>query len=208
VIIAPGFRDTDDDPSGFFSGWNPEDRAYGLDTWSYDKAGGEATAGRSEQEADVSGEQAHGAHGMSLPGGEPPELDNTMQHEQCVLQLVRRHFARYTPELVQETCGCSREEFLAVAAALCENSGRERTSSIVYAVGWTQHTVGVQNIRAASIIQLLLGNIGRPGGASSRSAGTRTSRARRTSRRCTTSSRGTSRCPIRSRTRRSTRLSS
>jgi len=208
VIIAPGFRDTDDDPSGFFSGWNPEDRAYGLDTWSYDKAGGEATAGRSEQEADVSGEQAHGAHGMSLPGGEPPEFDNTMQHEQCVLQLVRRHFARYTPELVQETCGCSREEFLAVAAALCENSGRERTSSIVYAVGWTQHTVGVQNIRAASIIQLLLGNIGRPGGASSRSAGTRTSRARRTSRRCTTSSRGTSRCPIRSRTRRSTRLSS
>ena len=53
---------------------------------------------------------------------------------------------------------------LKVAAALCENSGRERTSSIVYAVGWTQHTVGVQNIRAASIVQLLLGNIGRPGG--------------------------------------------
>ena len=56
------------------------------------------------------------------------------------------------------------EQFLAVAEALCANSGRERTSAFCYAVGWTQHTVGVQYIRAASILQLLLGNIGRPGG--------------------------------------------
>ena len=57
-----------------------------------------------------------------------------------------------------------REQFLEVAEALCANSGRERTSAFVYAVGWTQHTVGVQYIRTAAIIQLLLGNIGRPGG--------------------------------------------
>ena len=57
-----------------------------------------------------------------------------------------------------------REQFLAVAEALCANSGRERTGAIAYAVGWTQHTVGVQIIRAAAIVQLLLGNIGRPGG--------------------------------------------
>ena len=61
-------------------------------------------------------------------------------------------------------CGVPRDQFLAVAEALCENSGRERTSAFCYAVGWTQHTVGVQYIRAAAIIQLLLGNIGRPGG--------------------------------------------
>ena len=88
-----------------------------------------------------------------------------MQHEHCVLQILRRHFARYTPELVEQICGCSRRGVPRRSPqALCENSGRERTSAIVYAVGWTQHTVGVQNIRAASIVQLLLGNIGRPGG--------------------------------------------
>jgi formate dehydrogenase major subunit len=91
-------------------------------------------------------------------------MDPEMQHEQCVLQILRRHFSRYTPELVAELCGCSKEDFVRVAQALCENSGRERTSAIAYAVGWTQHTVGVQNIRAASIVQMLLGNIGRPGG--------------------------------------------
>ena len=85
-------------------------------------------------------------------------------------EVFKRHFfvapfnEDSTPELVEQICGCSRQDFLKVAAALCENSGRELTSSIVYAVGWTQHTVGVQNVRAASIIQLLLGNIGRPGG--------------------------------------------
>ena len=163
VVIKPEFVDTDD-TSGFFSGWNPDHSAYQLKTWGYNKTTGAATAGRSEQQADVSGNQAHGAHGMKLSGGNPPDVDNTMQHERCVLQMVRRHFARYTPEVVAEICGCSPADLIAVAAALSENSGRERTSAFVYSVGWTQHTVGVQNIRAASIIQLLLGNIGRPGG--------------------------------------------
>ncbi len=191
VIIKAEFRDSGEEaegagagelPDGLFSGWSPEDGAYGIDTWGYDETGGEATAGRAEREptaggaerkptaggaergADVSGEQAHGAHGMTLEGGDPPGLDPEMQDERCVLQIVRRHFARYTPELVSELCGCSREDFLEVARALCESSGRERTGAIVYAVGWTQHTTGVQTIRAASIVQLLLGNIGRPGG--------------------------------------------
>ncbi len=66
--------------------------------------------------------------------------------------------------MVEETCGIPQHLFLKVAEALCRNSGRERTGAFVYAVGWTQHTVGVQYIRAAAIIQLLLGNMGRPGG--------------------------------------------
>src|SRR2546421_2974854 len=163
VIIKRDFQDTED-TGGFFSGWNPDDSAYQIDTWGYNKSTGEATAGKTEQEADVSGEQAHGAHGMELRHGDPPDIDTTMQDERCVLQITRRHFARYTAEMVSEICGCSEENFLMVARALCENSGRERTSAIVYSVGWTHHTVGVQNIRTASIIQLLLGNIGRPGG--------------------------------------------
>ena len=163
VIIKPEFLDTDD-TSGFFSGWDPDHSAYAIESWGYNLTEGETTAGKSEQQADVSGDQAHGAHGMELEGGNPPDLDNSMEDERCVLQLVRRHFARYTPETVSDICGCSRADFLTVAAALCENSGRDRTSAVVYSVGWTQHTVGVQNIRAASIVQLLLGNIGRPGG--------------------------------------------
>jgi formate dehydrogenase major subunit len=163
VLIREDFVDAEDN-DGFFSGWDAENRAYDIRSWGYDETSTETAAGRREQQGDVSGEQAHGAHGMKLERGEPPHVDETMEHERSVLQITKRHFARYTPQLVAELCGCSEDEFLAVARALCENSGRERTSALVYAVGWTQHTVGVQNIRAASIIQLLLGNIGRPGG--------------------------------------------
>src|SRR5437660_9394186 len=66
--------------------------------------------------------------------------------------------------MVPSICGYSREDLVQVAEALCANSGPERTGAIVYAVGWTQHTTGVQMIRAAGILQLLLGNVGRPGG--------------------------------------------
>ena len=101
-------------------------------------------------------------------GGAPiaadPERDDTLQHPRCVFQVLRRHFARYTPELVHEICGIPPELFARVADALTRNSGRERTSAFCYAVGWTHHTVGAQYIRAASILQALLGNIGRPGG--------------------------------------------
>ncbi len=94
----------------------------------------------------------------------PREEDATLRHPSCVFQILKRHYRRYTPEFVARTCGCSVEDFLYVAEKLCANSGRERTSAFAYAVGWTQHTVGVQTIRAACVIQLLLGNIGRPGG--------------------------------------------
>jgi formate dehydrogenase major subunit len=81
-----------------------------------------------------------------------------------VFQVLKRHFARYTPEVVLDVCGVPPEEFLKVAEAVTRNSNRERTTAFVYAVGWTHHTVGVQYIRTAAILQLLLGNMGRPGG--------------------------------------------
>jgi len=163
AIISEDFRDTEE-LDGLFSGFVAADGVYDPSSWGYQDAGGELPAGKREQTADVSGEQAHGAHGMKLPHGRPPHVDLDMQDPRCVLQLLRRHFRRYTPEMVEEICGVPQEQFLAVAEALCQNSGPERTSAIAYAVGWTQHTVGVQIIRAASIVQLLLGNIGRPGG--------------------------------------------
>jgi formate dehydrogenase major subunit len=90
--------------------------------------------------------------------------DDTLTDERCVFKILKRHFSRYTPAMVAEICGVDPGQFLEVAAALAANSGRERTSAFCYAVGWTQHSVGVQYIRTAAILQLLLGNIGRPGG--------------------------------------------
>jgi formate dehydrogenase major subunit len=95
---------------------------------------------------------------------EEKRADPSLQDPRCVFQIVKRHYARYTPEMVEEICGIPQALFLRVADALCENSGRERTAAFCYAVGWTQHSVGVQYIRTAAIIQLLLGNMGRPGG--------------------------------------------
>src|SRR3954469_21303958 len=163
VILKEDFRDTEQ-LDGFFSGWVEEDGAYKVESWGYRGTSGELTAGKSEQVGDVSGDQAHGAHGMDLDKGEPPETDIELEHPMCVFQVLKRHYARYTPEFVERVCGVPQEKFLAVARSLCENSGPERTAAFCYAVGWTQHTTGVQIIRAASIIQLLLGNIGRPGG--------------------------------------------
>ena len=91
------------------------------------------------------------------------QTDPTLQHPRCVFQVLKRHFQRYTPEMVEKTCGVPAR-LLKVAETLCKNSGRERTAAFCYAVGWTQHTAGVQYIRTAAIIQSLLGNMGRPGG--------------------------------------------
>ena len=81
-----------------------------------------------------------------------------------MFQLLRKHYSRYTPEMVAQVCGIPEAQFYEVAQTLIENSGRERTTALCYAVGWTQQSLGVQIIRAGAILQLLLGNIGRPGG--------------------------------------------
>src|SRR5438874_7425640 len=93
-----------------------------------------------------------------------PQRDLTLQDSQCVFQKLKRHFARYTPEMVEKVCGISPALFYKVADSLVSASGPEKTAAVCYAVGWTQHSKGVQIIRTASILQLLLGNIGRPGG--------------------------------------------
>ncbi len=87
-----------------------------------------------------------------------------MQHPRCVLQVLKRHYARYTPEMVEQICGIPQDLFRRVCELITANSGPDRTTSFVYSVGWTQHTVGSQYIRTAAILQTLLGNMGRPGG--------------------------------------------
>jgi formate dehydrogenase major subunit len=164
TIVSDDYRDTED-LDGLFSGFDPEQRSYDIESWQYKGSSVGAAAGDRELDLEpASGQAAHGAHGGAIEHGEPPERDDTLEDPRCVFQILKRHFARYTPELVEQITGVPRERFLEVAEALCENSGRERTTALCYAVGWTQHSVGVQLIRAASIVQLLLGNIGRPGG--------------------------------------------
>ena len=90
--------------------------------------------------------------------------DPTLQHPRCVLQLLRAHYSRYTPEMVASIAGCSVADFNTMADIVCSTGTADRAGTIMYAVGWTMHTVGTQIIRAAAIMQLLLGNIGRPGG--------------------------------------------
>ncbi len=163
-VIAEGVA-LPDDLDGVFSGWDPETRTYRDDTWRYAGAAGwHAPAAGARERPDHREEGGEAFEGASIEDVTAIERDDTLQHPRCVYQLLRRHYARYTPEVVAATCGVPVEVFLEVAEALCANSGRERTSAFVYSVGWTQHTVGVQYIRAASVLQLLLGNIGRPGG--------------------------------------------
>ena len=160
TVIDERFADTED-LDGIFSGFS--DGSYSVQSWQYEGMNVGSAAGKREQGAST-GEQSHGAHGGAMKGGDPPHHDPTLQHPRCVFQLLKKHYRRYTPEAVEEISGVPRDVFLQVCEQLCENSGRERTSAIVYAVGWTQHTTGVQTIRAAAIVQALLGNIGRPGG--------------------------------------------
>lgn len=161
-ILSEDYLDTED-LDGLFSGFDPETRTYDTSTWQY---AGSEHAGEDEDEvaedrATASGLQ-HESHGM--PVGEEPQRDETLRHPRTVYQVLKRHFARYTPEMVAETCGISTEQFHEVAEAWVAASGRERTTALVYSVGWTQHSVGAQYIRTGSILQLLLGNMGRPGG--------------------------------------------
>ena len=135
-ILREDFRDAEEGATGFFSGWNEQQRAYDKGSWLYE-----------------------GQPKLSFP-----ERDLTLQHPRCVFQTLRRHFARYTPEMVEKICGISPALFQKVADALVAASGPDKSAAICYALGWTQHSKGVQIIRTASILQLLLGNIGRPGG--------------------------------------------
>jgi formate dehydrogenase major subunit len=177
AILREEFRDTED-LDGLFSGFDPDQRKYDFHSWQYEGTEVQAASGQRDQAyEDQPGGGGGGADGRHLTargestgsggsriGGGEPERDETLQHPRCVFQVVKRHYARYTPQLVEDVCGVPQELFLKVCETLTANSTRDRTSAFVYAVGWTQHTVGVQYIRAAAVLQLLLGNMGRPGG--------------------------------------------
>ena len=141
-----------------------ETKTYDPKTWLYEGAEPEKAAqvGQAAPEGCHGGHAEHGLHAM--PDLRRYHQDLTLQHPRCVFQLLRKHFARYTPEMVERYCGVSKDVFLHAAKTFCTASGPDKTGAICYALGWTQHSSGVQMIRCAAILQLLLGNMGRPGG--------------------------------------------
>jgi formate dehydrogenase major subunit len=182
TIVEEEFRGTEA-LDGLFSGYKGDRKTGSYDArlghWGYVREGDEHWADWTGAPPMYRMFQELGVYGHSLDTGAvshtgtrqelttaqgEPKTDPTLQDPHCVFQILKRHFARYTPEMVSQVCGCTAQELERVAELLCTNSGRERTTSVVYALGWTQHTVGVQMIRTAGILQLLLGNMGRPGG--------------------------------------------
>jgi formate dehydrogenase major subunit len=156
-LVTEDFKDTED-LGGVFSGLG--DGSYNPKSWRYQSQKSDQPdkepkgEGRAETFSDQVGKLVKPA----------AQQDPALENERCVFRVLQRHFARYTPEMVEQVCGTPRQVFLRVAETLYQNAGPDRSGAICYAVGWTQHSTGVQMIRTAAVLQLLLGNIGRPGG--------------------------------------------
>jgi len=120
---------------GLYSGYNADKRSYDKSTWDYE----------------------FGPDGYV-------KTDPTLAHPRCVYRLMKQHYARYTPEMVERVCGTPQAKFLTICEMMGSTSTPTRAMTIMYALGWTQHSVGSQMIRTAAMVQLLLGNIGVSGG--------------------------------------------
>ena len=120
---------------GLYSGYNAEKRSYEKSTWDYEL-----------------GEDGY------------VRADPTLAHPRCVYNLMKQHYARYTPEMVERVCGTPKDKFLTVCDMLASTATPTRAATFLYALGWTQHSVGSQMIRCGAMVQLLLGNIGISGG--------------------------------------------
>jgi formate dehydrogenase major subunit len=120
---------------GLFSGWDEAKKQYDKTSWNY-----------------------------QLDDNGFAKRDLTMQNPRCVWNLLKEHVSRYTPEMVARVCGTPTADFLKACQMIAETAAADKTMTSLYALGWTEHTVGSQNIRAMAIIQLMLGNMGMPGG--------------------------------------------
>src|SRR5439155_12742895 len=153
-IVASGYQFND----GLFSGYDEAKKAYDPSTWDYDRLPPVTPPAPATPPA------------PGAPPAPPPapvayaKTDPTLQDPRCVFQLMKAHYARYTPEKVSEITGMPVDKFVDIAKRFGATGVPEKVGSIVYAVGLTHHTTGVQIIRGIGLVQLLLGNVGRPGG--------------------------------------------
>src|SRR6202140_5144465 len=142
-IVKEGFKLPED---GLYSGFDPAAQTYDKSTWNYE-----------------------GGDGTGAGAGLPPKVayDITLQHPRGVYQLLKSQYSRYTPEMVERITGISKDQFLKAAdlfTSVRKDGDMKKVATIMYAVGWTQHTFGRRIVRTARILQLLLGSVGRAGG--------------------------------------------
>ena len=153
-VIKEGFKLPDD---GLYSGFDSAKQTYDKSTWNYEQAGAKA------------------APAPVKPGEPPPPpalpldvvSDPTLENPRCVYQLLKQQYSRYTPEMVERITGIPKADFLKAAdlfTSIRKDGDTKKVATIIYAVGWTQHTTGAQIIRTAAMLQLLMGNVGRAGG--------------------------------------------
>ncbi|PYY05253.1 MAG: formate dehydrogenase-N subunit alpha [Acidobacteria bacterium] len=185
-LIKEGFKLPED---GLYSGFDSEKKTYDKATWNYEE-GGDLT-GKAVAAMAAAGAAAHKAHTSDTGGGQghqaasrmgakgsagtppppmlPPKVayDLSLHHPRCVFQLLKQQYSRYTPEMVERITGIPQDQFLKAAdmfTSIRKDGDMKQVATIIYAVGWTQHSFGTQIIRTAAMLQLLLGNVGRAGG--------------------------------------------
>ena len=158
-IVNSAFKLPEND--GVFSGFDAEKQSYDRATWNYAGSGGAPKQGAGMQ-------TGQGSVPTSLPPlPEKVDFDPTLQNPNCVFQLLRKHYSTYTPEMVERITGIPKDQFLKIAdlfTSIRKDGDTKKVATIIYAVGWTQHSFGTQIIRTAAMLQLLMGNVGRAGG--------------------------------------------
>jgi formate dehydrogenase major subunit len=158
-IVKDGFKLPEND--GVFSGFDAGKQTYDRSTWNYAGTGGAKVTNTGMQ-------LGQGSLSTQLPPmPEKVDHDLTLQNPRCVYQLLRQHYSRYTPEMVERISGIPRDQFLKAAdlfTSVRKDGDMKKAATIIYAVGWTHHSFGTQIIRTAAILQLIMGNVGRAGG--------------------------------------------
>jgi len=153
-VVDNDFKLPEDE--GVFSGFDEQKFSYNRASWNYGGTGAKPAAA------------AKPGQPPSLPGlPERVDYDATLQNPRCVFQLLKQHYSRYTPEMVERVTGIPKEKYLKACdlfTSIRKDGDTKKVATVIYALGWTQHSFGTQNIRTAAMIQLLLGNVGRAGG--------------------------------------------
>lgn len=159
-LLDPNF--TFDSETGLFSGWDPEKKKYTNTSWHYQVES--TSTWDTSANGTYSWAVAPGVPEFTPPTVEHPKKDMTLQDPMCVYQQFKKHYSRYDMDTVCSICGMDKETLELVYSTYASSAAPGKAGSILYALGQTQHTYGAQNTRAMSVCQLLLGNIGIPGG--------------------------------------------
>jgi formate dehydrogenase major subunit len=164
-LIKEGFKLPED---GLYSGFNEDSQTYDRSSWNYQGSGAGPSGGSIQGHGAVpsqAGGPPTGAAAATLPA--KVDVDLTLEHPRCVYQLLKQQYSRYTPEMVERITGIPKDQFLKAAdlfTSVRKDGDLKKVATIIYAVGWTQHSFGTQIIRTAAMLQLIMGNVGRAGG--------------------------------------------